>query len=164
MQQICAGVHQTFWQWKLTSWEDFSTWCQPIETTTIKCARGLPTPKHNPTLSSDIGQYVFPIFKRLTEDDLLKHAKMLTQNANESFNSTIWRRCDKEHFAHFPDVQTAVVLSVLNFNIWSGGLAKVFLKLGINWSNTNDSFALKQANTRVRHSNRKVKGLSKWKR
>ena len=128
-------------------------------------AKGLPPPKHNPTITSDIGRLVFPIFKRLTEEDLLKRcAKMLTQNANESFNATIWRRADKGQFAHLPDVETAVSLAVLNFNMGPGGLAKVFEKLGISWSNTNDSFALKQAKTRVRHSQRKVKGLSKWKR
>ena len=72
-------------------------------------SKGLPPPKHKPTLTSDIGKWlVFPIFKRLTEIELLKRcANMLTQNPNESFNATIWKRADKGQFAHLPDIETA---------------------------------------------------------
>ena len=121
--------------------------------------------KHTPTFTPDIGKIIFPVIKRLTDSDLLKRcAKMTTQNANESFNSTIWQRCPKTQFVYLHAVETAVALAVLSFNMGPSGLRHVFSKLGLSWSMTNSNDALNRANTRIRHARRKLQGTSKWRR
>ncbi|XP_035827211.1 uncharacterized protein LOC118478202 [Aplysia californica] len=141
--------------------EGETSWCKHNRA----LAKGEQPPPHNPTLSPDIGTYVFPIFKRLTDPALLSRCvRMSTQNPNECFNSTIWRRCPKVLFAHLPTIETAVALSVISFNMGPTGLYKVFERLGLTWGAVTNSHAIGVAETRIRHSKRKGKNISKWKR
>ena len=46
----------------------------------------------------------------------------VTQNQNESFNSTIWQRCPKSEFCSATIVEIAVNLTVISFNAGPGSL------------------------------------------
>ena len=57
------------------------------------------TPKrtqHRGELSIRCAQLLYPLYKRLTDPELLKRCnRMHTQNANKCYNGQIWRRCPK---------------------------------------------------------------------
>ena len=62
-------------------------------------AKGEEPPKHQPSFKHDILPVIYPIILRLIDRDLLKRcSRMKTQNANESFNAAVWRRCPKTEF------------------------------------------------------------------
>ena len=68
--------------------------------------------KEHETLSADIGKQMVPIFKRLSDENLLKrcvHAK--TQNTNESFHNNIWKIAPKAIFVGRKTIETAVSLA-----------------------------------------------------
>jgi len=51
---------------------------------------------HPPPLHTDVQKHVLPIYEDLSRDDLLERCLGgYTQNANESFNATIWRLAPK---------------------------------------------------------------------
>ena len=60
-------------------------------------AKNLKSYKHPPhVIPPDVEKHIRPIYKDLFKDDLLiKCLGRHTQNANESFNSTVWRLCPK---------------------------------------------------------------------
>ncbi|KAG0416631.1 hypothetical protein HPB47_006265 [Ixodes persulcatus] len=56
---------------------------------------------------------------------------MKTQNANESFNALIWKRCPKTEFASLRTVETAVAMAVLEYNLGPKGFERILKKMGI---------------------------------
>ena len=54
----------------------------------------------------------------------------LTQNQNESFNATLWRRCPKERYFGTAVVKRALSLRVLTWNKGRLGLTNVLNELG----------------------------------
>ena len=79
--------------------------------------------------------HMLPLYRRLSDEALLKRCvSALTQNQNESFNATIWRRCPKERYFGTAAVKCAVSMSVLTWNIGRQGIMSVFdeLQLPIN--------------------------------
>ena len=88
------------------------------------------------TSQHSVGKLVcyFPTVKRLNDRDLLKRCtKMGTQNANESFNSLIWKRSPKNEFHSRSSVETSTSLATLSFNCGPFGLHTVFEKLDLSW-------------------------------
>ena len=74
--------------------------------------------KEHETLSADIGKQMVPIFKRLSDENLLKrcvHAK--TQNTNESFHNNIWKIAPKAIFVGRKTIETAVSLAACQFSM-----------------------------------------------
>ena len=76
---------------------------------------------------------LIPIFKDLSDDSLLSRCLHgHTQNANESFNSLIWKRCPKDVFVSRKLIEIATFSAIVNFNDGFSGLAKVFNYLNIS--------------------------------
>ena len=74
--------------------------------------------------------YILPLYTRLSDEDLLKRCVAgPTQNQNESFNATIWKRCPKERNFDTAAVQRALRLAILSWNVGCQGLVQVLLKL-----------------------------------
>lgn len=87
---------------------------------------------HKPTISKEIGEKLLPIYKRMTDTDLLKRClRNKTQNANESFNSLIWRRCPKTEFISLRTLETAVAMAILEFNKGADGFIDILHHLDI---------------------------------
>ena len=67
-------------------------------------------PPHNTTfIPADLAEHVKPIFVSLTDKKLLERCLLgATQNQNESFNSTVWKRAPKTEFVSLDTVEIAV--------------------------------------------------------
>ena len=138
-----------------------TSWCSHNKAKAL----GLPTPPHNPTFTPWVGSQIFPIIKRLTDLELLQQcSRMLTQNANESYNAQIWLRAPKTSFQHLPGVETACALATLAYNSGPIGIRRVYAKLGIQWTENAKGAALRATKQRLYHSSKKELGISKWKR
>ena len=74
-----------------------------------------------------------PLFQRLSSDELLQRClKGLTQNQNESFNSTIWSICPKTIFCGKRKVSTAMSRAVGIFNVGASSKAATMKMCGIS--------------------------------
>ena len=64
----------------------------------------------------EIGKQLVPIFRRLSDIELLKTcSRNKTQNPNESFHKIIWKICPKTTYVGRRTVQTAVALAACQF-------------------------------------------------
>ena len=73
------------------------------------------THKHN--LPAAVMETIKPIFKDLANTELLKKCLQgCTQNANESFNGTLWKLCPKmkNHGAKTVNISLAISVSLFN--------------------------------------------------
>ena len=73
------------------------------------------TQTKNNKLPASFLPYMLPLYTRLSVEALLKRRVAgLTQNQNESFNATIWKRCPKERNFGTAAVQRALRLAILS--------------------------------------------------
>ncbi|KAE8737698.1 hypothetical protein FOCC_FOCC016834 [Frankliniella occidentalis] len=73
-----------------------------------------------------------PVYVAPTSMDLLERCVGAhTQNANESFNSTVWRMAPKAKFAGSVVVETASHIAVTLFNEGHNGLLSIMKELGV---------------------------------
>ena len=71
-----------------------------------------------PGLPLEIVLKIKPVFEDLSkEEELQKCLHGKTQNANESFNGTIWDRVPKVNYVSLPTLEFGVYDAVANFNI-----------------------------------------------
>ena len=76
---------------------------------------------------------MLPLYTRLSDEALLKKCiGGFTQNQNESFNATIWKRCPKEKKFGTAAVQRALGLAILSWNMGRQGLHDVLMNLGLS--------------------------------
>ena len=110
-----------------------------------------------------------PIFERLSRDQLLERCQLgLTQNANESFNSTVCMRCPKEIFCGKRRITLAVSEAICVFNSGAGSKASMMNSCGIREVGRNSFDAMQwEDNRRLKSASRKVSGkykMKRWKR
>lgn len=80
--------------------------------------------KPGPGLDDDVIKEVKPIYSDLTKDqELSKCLHGQTQNANESFNATIWDRAPKANYCALSTLKLCVYDAVASYNY--GGLATI---------------------------------------
>ncbi|XP_076673205.1 uncharacterized protein LOC143371648 [Andrena cerasifolii] len=73
--------------------------------------------EHLPALHPDVQEHILPIYEDLSRVDLLERCLGgHTQNANESFNATIWRLAPKHLNCGFKIVEIASFLAAGTFN------------------------------------------------
>ena len=73
-------------------------------------------PIKNPLLPA-AREVMLPVFESLSRESFLEKCKeCYTQNANESFNRTLWSLCPKEQFNSTTEVSLSVNLAVCLFN------------------------------------------------
>ena len=109
--------------------------------------------KPGPGLPLEIVHKVRPIYQALSKDTELEkclHGK--TQNANESFNATIWERVPKTNYVSLRKLEFGVYDAVGHFNIGMKSSILIYEKLNM----IPGKFALKGCasinNKRVRRS------------
>jgi len=74
--------------------------------------------KNHETLPVEVGKTLVPIFRRLSDDGLLKRcSRAKTQNANESMHNLIWRYSPKGTYVGRKTLETAVALAVCQFTM-----------------------------------------------
>lgn len=73
---------------------------------------------HCPAFSSEIAKELMPLYNQLLDKALLvRCCRMKPQNANESFNVLVWKRCPKTEFVSLRTVGTAVAMAVHKNNL-----------------------------------------------
>ncbi|KAM7314292.1 hypothetical protein ISCGN_004077, partial [Ixodes scapularis] len=109
------------------------SWCHYNRHKALEAAGKPSTPRpHRPAFSKDVARELVPVYNRLSRKELLlRCSRMMTQNANESFNALIWKRCPKTEFASLRTVETAVALAVLEFNLGPKGFERTLQEMGI---------------------------------
>ncbi len=96
-------------------------------------ANGTNKYKHHDVLPQAIVQVVKPIFKRLSDSNLLKRCLHGgTQNQNESFNNLVWLYCPKSGHAEGRVIETAVGLAVCHFNNGMSAEERIMQRLGLS--------------------------------
>lgn len=84
-------------------------------------------------LNKIVLEQITPIYKRLTETSLLERClKGLTQNANESLHSFIWRKCYKARSVSRRIVEAAVAEGVCEFNFGNASAITILQKSKIS--------------------------------
>lgn len=117
-------------------------------------ATNSPIRPHTPTIRPEVSILVYPVIKRLADPELLSRcAKMWTQNANESFNALVWRRCSKTEFYNKTSVETATFLAVLAFHMG-------YLRLTVLMEHLHH----RMQEIKIGHSKKQILEVSKWKR
>ena len=90
------------------------------------------TYKPSQGLTKDSIKHIEPIFQDLSQDALLErclHGR--TQNSNESFNSTVWKRIPKATYVSLQTFKFRDFDAVAHFNIGAKAAVIVFEKLGM---------------------------------
>lgn len=83
--------------------------------------------KSKPDLPKEMLEKLLPVYERLSSKELLDRCSRCgTQNANESLNGNIWRKCPKTQWAGRPSVQMAAIVGVMTFNAGEGEVRKIF--------------------------------------
>ena len=103
---------------------------------------------HEP-LPKDIGMALMPLFKKLSNPELLKRCtKQQTQNANESFNNILWSKCSKSNFCDRSTIEFGAVLAARQYNEGPMATARLMTSVGIE----PGLFTLKSINSRIQHA------------
>lgn len=88
--------------------------------------------KHKGNLPQVVMEAIKPIFRDLGKTELLnKCLDGYTQNANESFNSIIWKLCPKSKNHGLKTVQTAVAIAACVFNDGGSSLLSILKEMNI---------------------------------
>ena len=88
--------------------------------------------KHKSSLPKAIVDEVMPIYKDLSEQELLSRClDSYTQNPNESLNKLIWARCSKKIYQGKKVVELCTASAVCQFNDGASSIARVLQRLGI---------------------------------
>ena len=89
--------------------------------------------KHKNPLPTAILDEIRPIYKKLTNDDIMNGCLgNYTQNSCEAINHLIWSRCPKISHSGRDHLDATVAAAVVAFNDGSSGLARVLSHVGIN--------------------------------
>ena len=116
-------------EWHYHCPEGASSWCRYQSDK----ATGLSTYKPGKGLPKDILlQHVKPIFKDLSEPELLKrclHGN--AQNQNEAFNALIWERLPKTKYVSLKQLRFGTYDAIAHFNIGRKSSCLIMEKLGM---------------------------------
>lgn len=139
------------------------SWCHFNRHAALEAAGKPSRPQpHHPAFSREIAKELVPLYNRLSRKELLERcARMKTQNANESYNSLVWRRCPKTDFASRRTVETAAALAVLEFNLGPTGFESALLEMGIEPGRHQVQHSSKALQTKISKAKQKALQSSK---
>ena len=108
------------------------------------------------SLPDAVKEKLKPIFAELSSHDLLsKCMHGLTQNANESLNNIIWKKCPKRIFVTRAVLEMAVYSAIIDFNNGMLGLCKVAKELGLENSHFMERLSYKEDSDCIRRAAKK---------
>lgn len=120
---------------------------------------------HTNPLPMAIFDVVKPLYLRLAERQLLERClRGATQNANESFNSTLWAMCPKEQFCSMETVELAAGLAVCCFNEGAASFLEILERIGCSGGRFSASACEREDRVRVRKADRKSSSEEKERR
>jgi len=90
---------------------------------------------HPPPLDATVAKYIFPIFEDLSRKDLLERCLGgHTQNANESFNATVWRLAPKHLHCGRKIIEIAAWIAAGIFNEGYLSVLRIMSSMDITWA------------------------------
>ncbi|XP_071633109.1 uncharacterized protein [Temnothorax longispinosus] len=117
---------------------------------------------HPVPLHKDIQKHILPIYQDLSRDDLLERCVgAFTQNANESFNATVWRLAPKHLNCGWKIVEIAAYLAGGIFNDGYKYVLRAMNDLELQIGPECKKFADMYDDARVHRQNRRSKSSSK---
>ena len=100
-----------------------TSWCRYQQDATYQPKEPLP---------EAVFSAVLPVFERLSSlSPYFRCKDGYTQNQNESFHSTVWKRCPKEKFHGLKSVETAVADAVCHWNSGAHSAEAVMKEVGV---------------------------------
>ena len=129
--------------------------------------------KHKSVLPEAIVEEVIPIYRDLSEEQLLSRClDSYTQNPNESLNKLIWARCPKTIYQGRKVVELCTASAVCHFNDGASSIARVLQKLGIcpgKFTNAairkcdarRIAFSEKKSSEKVKQRRKKLRAIKK---
>ena len=132
-------------------------------------AKGLTPGSHkdniHTALRPDVAEAIKPIYDRLSSRSLLeKCTRAMTQNANESLHSTIWRICPKHLFVGKERVDGGVAMAIATFNKGQRAISEALLAQGISPGHNFQKAAQKEDQRRIKRSQKQSEDKEKKKR
>ena len=128
---------------------------------------GTSTYKRKLGIHNKIFRLIKPVFMELSSDTLLAkclHGK--TQNANESLNGVIWKKCPKDVYVSKSTLVMSVDSAVINFNEGVSRILDVLDDYGLPKGDFTSVFCRNKDICRIKECDRKasVKGKASRKR
>lgn len=118
--------------------------------------------EHPPPLHKDVQKHILPIYEDLSRDDLLERCiGGFTQNANESFNGTVWRLAPKHLNCGSKIIEIAAYLAGGMFNEGYVFILKVMNDLQVEIGPSCKQFADMYDSNRIRRQDRRSRDGSK---
>ncbi|XP_014478848.1 PREDICTED: uncharacterized protein LOC106746604 [Dinoponera quadriceps] len=135
------------------------SWCKWRKAEAAGCAASF---KHPPPLHPNVEKHLQPIFDDLSNDSLLERCLGgYTQNANESFNSTVWRLSPKHIHSGAKIVRIAAYIAASIFNEGYNAVLMIMNKLDIEIGILAHNFAITKDEKRINRQNRRSYSSSK---
>ncbi|XP_018365704.1 PREDICTED: uncharacterized protein LOC108762933 [Trachymyrmex cornetzi] len=120
-------------------------YCPPGEDSWCKWQKGkanLDFFEHPPPLDPTVAKHILPIYEDLSKEELLQRCLgSHTQNANESFNSTIWRLAPKHLNSGLKIVEIASYIAAGLFNEGYSSILQIMTKLQIIIGSQSKNYA-----------------------
>lgn len=115
-----------------------------------------------PLLPQEMKEHLLPIYEHLSTEDLLERCLGgHTQNANESFNATVWRLAPKHLHCGQKIIEIASCIAAGVFNDGLASILRIMNKLDIVVGTQALNFAKNADNTRIARQNRMSQHSSK---
>ena len=132
--------------------EGVDSWCNWQQATAL----GTEPEPHPPPLHPDVQEHIRPIYEDLSREDLLQRCLGgHTQNANESFNSTVWLLAPKHLHSGYKVIEVAAFFAAILFNEGNSALLMVMNELQIVVDRQSYGNAEQMDQMRVTRQNRR---------
>ena len=109
-----------------------------------------------PLLGKDLKQHLLPIYEDLSKDDLLERCLGgHTQNANESFNATVWRISPKHLHCGLKVVEISAYIAARIFNEGFSSILRIMNLLNVTVGTYAKTYADKTDEARITREDRR---------
>jgi len=130
------------------------SWCKWQKAIALK--KDLKLEDLTPLLGDEMKQHLLPIYEDLSRDDLLQRCLgSHTQNANESFNATIWRLASKHLNSGLKIIEISAYIAAGIFNEGYSSILKIMNSLDIIVGTYSKVFAENTDEARIAKQNRR---------
>ncbi|XP_043257881.1 uncharacterized protein LOC122400460 [Colletes gigas] len=136
--------------------------CPPGEDSWCKWQKGITTGvnmklfEHPPPLDKEVAKFVLPIYEDLSKEDLLSRClDGHTQNANESFNATVWRLTPKHLNSGRKIVEIAAYIAAAIFNEGYVAVLQIMAELELRVGSQSKKYAKEVDDRRLNRQGRR---------
>lgn len=136
IENMKKDIMATFYHMSSTNENPRHEYCPPGADSWCKWQKnkttGTNTFQHPPPLDLRVQKHILPIYEDLSKEDLLTRCLGgHTQNANESFNSTIWRLAPKHLHSGSKIIEIAATIAAATFNEGHVALLQLMVELNL---------------------------------